>query len=268
MKKYTLLVLILIVLVGVFSPIAQVSATETYADCVSRYMAQGFTDTEAANSCKNIVGASTPADACADIEGIGNIICQIHKILNLIIPALIALAVIYFIWGVVQYVIRDSEEAKKKGKDHIIYGIIGLAIVVGLWGVVGLLQNSFGLGGGSPPALTTPTESDGTTSICPPGSLFLEDNPKLQDLLEYATCIIFKSVVPLIFALAVAMFVWGVTKYVINSSDEAKKEKGRQFMLWGVIALAVMFSIWGLVGIFGATVGIDSVIIPQVQPKS
>ena len=63
------------------------------------------------------------------------------------------------------------------------------------------------------------------------------------------------------------MFIWGVTKYVINSSDEAKKEKGRQFMLWGLIALTVMFSIWGLVGIFGSTFGVD-VIIPQVQPRS
>ena len=208
--------------------------------------------------------ASTVADACKDIEGIGNIICQIHKILNLIIPALVALAVLYFIFGVVQYVIRDSEEAKKKGKDHIIYGLIGLAIIVSLWGVVGIVTQSFGLAGNEVPTLATPE----TDKFC---DLSAISKPKLQDILGYGTCIIYRSVVPLIFALAVVMFVWGVTKYVINSSDEAKKEKGRQFMLWGIIALTGMFSIWGLVQVFGSTFGLnsddsDTLWIPQVKP--
>src|SRR3989344_6684800 len=178
MKKYILLVLILIMLVGIFSPMTQVHAS-AYSDCIAFESSIGEPDLR---SCDGLEGdpnaaASTVADACKDIEGIGNIICQIHKILNLIIPALIALAIIYFIWGVVQYVIRDSEEAKKKGKGHIIYGLIGLAIIVSLWGVVGIFVQSFGLGGGTTPTLTTPTE-DGA-SICPSlPDLHLPDNPK------------------------------------------------------------------------------------------
>ncbi len=89
-------------------------------------------------------------------------------------------------------------------------------------------------------------------------------NPKLQDLLGYASCIINKSVIPLIFALAVAMFVWGVVQYVINDDEEAKKAKGRQFMIWGIIALTVMVSVWGLVKILGNTFGIEYA-IPQVK---
>ncbi|MEI8174687.1 MAG: hypothetical protein WCG28_01925 [bacterium] len=93
----------------------------------------------------------------------------------------------------------------------------------------------------------------------------LPDNPKFQDLLIYLTCIISKSVIPLIFALAIAMFVWGVVQYVINSDEESKREKGKQLMLWGIIALAVMVSIWGLVAILGNTFGIEYV-VPQVKP--
>lgn len=89
-------------------------------------------------------------------------------------------------------------------------------------------------------------------------------NPKFGDLLSYITCIIGKSVIPLIFALAIASFVWGVVQYVINTDDEAKKAKGRQFMIWGIIALAVMVSVWGLVKILGTTFGIEYV-IPQLQ---
>ena len=62
------------------------------------------------------------------------------------------------------------------------------------------------------------------------------------------------------------MFIWGVVQYVINSGEEAKKDKGKQFMLWGLIALTVMVSVWGLVDILGATFGVDDTsVIPQVK---
>ncbi|MBU0611819.1 hypothetical protein KKA39_02220 [Patescibacteria group bacterium] len=92
----------------------------------------------------------------------------------------------------------------------------------------------------------------------------LISHPKLGDLFSYITCIIGRSVIPLIFALATASFVWGVVQYVINNNDEAKKAKGRQFMVWGIVALAVMVSVWGLVRIIGGTFGIENV-IPQVN---
>ncbi|MFA6274164.1 MAG: hypothetical protein WC662_03305, partial [Candidatus Paceibacterota bacterium] len=100
------------------------------------------------------------------------------------------------------------------------------------------------------------------------GSLcVLESGPKLGDLVSYVTCIILKSVIPLIFALAVAMFVWGVVMYVINTSEEAKKAKGKMFMIWGIIALTVMVSVWGLVAILGNTFGITT-IVPQLPGTS
>ncbi len=97
----------------------------------------------------------------------------------------------------------------------------------------------------------------------------LVNNPKFQNLLSYGGCVIVYFVVPLIFALALVMFIWGVVQMVINPSEEAKREKGREFMLWGIIALAVMVSVWGLVNILRATFGIGvGNFIPQVaEPK-
>jgi len=89
--------------------------------------------------------------------------------------------------------------------------------------------------------------------------------PKLGDLFNYITCLIAKSVIPLIFSLAIAMFLWGVVMYVINSNEEAKKAKGKMFMIWGIIALTVMVSVWGLVAILGNTFKIDTGFIPQVK---
>jgi len=78
-----------------------------------------------------------------------SIICTVGNILDTVIPILVVLGVVYFIWGVISYVISDDEEAKKKGRDRMIYGIIGLVVIVAMWGLVGIVRNTFGLGGGS-----------------------------------------------------------------------------------------------------------------------
>ena len=195
---------------------------------------------------------------CVPIPIIGydiwSLIFWAHQILNSIIPVLIALGVVYFVWGVVQYVIAGGEEAKKKGRDRIIYGTIGLAVITGLWGLVTIIATTFGLNYATGPIFIV-QDTCGT----------LGADPKFQDLACYITAIINNAIIPLIFALAVVMFVWGVVQYVINSDEEAKKEKGRQFMLWGLIALTVMVSVWGLVRILGTTFGIETNFIPQVK---
>jgi len=73
------------------------------------------------------------------------LICKLGDLLNLVVPILIALGVVYFVWGVITYMIGSDEEAKKAGRDRIIFGIIGLAVIIALWGLVRILTNTFGV---------------------------------------------------------------------------------------------------------------------------
>ena len=59
---------------------------------------------------------------------------------------------------------------------------------------------------------------------------------------------------------------FNISKNVINDNEEAKKAKGRSFMIWGIIALTVMISIWGLVRILTGTFNIDFT-VPQVHTQ-
>ena len=207
-----------------------------------------------APSLASLTGAA--AGSCDALTGIGKLICQTQQIINSVIPVLMALGVVYFVWGVVQYVIADSEEAKKTGRNRIIYGIIGFAVIVGLWGLVNIIVNTLGLGGAS----TYPVPPSGTCSALTTGATF-------KNLLDYITCIIANSVIPLLFAGAAIMFIWGVVKFfIIDADEEAKRAQGRQFMIWGIIALAVMLSVWGLAGILGSTFGINTSVLPTVHP--
>ena len=88
------------------------------------------------------------------VEGI---ICKVANILDIIIPVLVVLGVVYFVWGVVSFVISDDEEAKTKGRDRMIFGIIGLVVIVAMWGLVGIINNTFGLGAGQGQQYPIPT---------------------------------------------------------------------------------------------------------------
>ena len=192
-------------------------------------------------------------------SGLTGILCKLNDLFGAIIPFLVSLGVVYFVWGMVQYFVADSEEAKKTGKNRILYGIIGLAVIVSIWGLVNIVVETFGLGENN-------TAVDVSSLIVAPASDDCTMGPKFQNLLNYGTCIIGKSVIPFIFAIAMVMFTWGAVKFfIIEASEEAKRAQGKQFMIWGIIALAVMVSVWGLVNILGATFNIDTKFIPEVK---
>jgi hypothetical protein len=54
------------------------------------------------------------------------------------------------------------------------------------------------------------------------------------------------AVMPLLYALAFFFFLFGVARLFFSDSDE-KRTEGRKFAIWGIIALAVMFGIWGII---------------------
>lgn len=48
----------------------------------------------------------------------GGFLATIQGLLNSVVPVLISLGIVYLVWGIVQYMIGDSEEAKTKGKER------------------------------------------------------------------------------------------------------------------------------------------------------
>ncbi len=198
-------------------------------------------------------------------QNVGDLLCRLGNIINSIIPFLIAVGVIIFVWGVVAYVIGSDEEAKTKGRDRMIYGIIGLAVIASLWGLVNVVISTFNLDNSSAAGqflqqtATIGSGSKGCGGLPATGAT-------LADLFGFATCLITRSIIPLILALAVLLFVWGIVQYVISAGNEEQKDRGRQYMIWGIIALTVMISVWGIVRILGNTVNIDYA-IPQVKSQ-
>ncbi len=55
------------------------------------------------------------------------------------------------------------------------------------------------------------------------------------------------KVIPIIFAIALIYFFWGLVVFLRAAGDPKAKEAGQNQMIWGIIAIAVMLSVYGLV---------------------
>jgi len=56
------------------------------------------------------------------------------------------------------------------------------------------------------------------------------------------------SLIPIILAVAVLLFFWGIIKFIASAGDEEARKAGISFMLWGMVGLFVMVTFWGLIG--------------------
>lgn len=72
------------------------------------------------------------------------------------------------------------------------------------------------------------------------------------------------SVMGVLYMVAFVTFFWGIALFILNTNDDKKRQEGKSWMFWSVIALFVMITIWGLIGLLVNTVGITPLIIPQL----
>ena len=91
----------------------------------------------------------------------------------------------------------------------------------------------------------------------------------VQDVGQFIVGLINNIAVPVIFALAFLVFIWGVfTYFIAGGSDEEKRGKGRSLMLYGLLGFFVMVSVWGLVNILVGSVQLENRpnTLPQAVP--
>lgn len=76
------------------------------------------------------------------------------------------------------------------------------------------------------------------------------------------------SATPIVVALALLYFFWGLATFILSSGDEEKRNKSRGVMIWGIIALFIIVSVWGLIGVVQETFDIkgdETINIPKVD---
>jgi hypothetical protein len=74
-------------------------------------------------------------------------------------------------------------------------------------------------------------------------------------LTAFKTSIIDK-LIPIIFGLSLIYFFWGISQFILNSADQKKRDEGKSKIIWGVVALFVFVSLYGILALMGTILGI------------
>ena len=106
------------------------------------------------------VGAAlllTPFVAFA--ETLEDTLRTVNNLIGIITPIVVAIGLIFFFWGLAN-LLMNPEKDKDKGtsRDRMIYGILILFVMLSVWGLVGVLQDTFNVGGNqqiTPPSVNT-----------------------------------------------------------------------------------------------------------------
>ncbi len=91
---------------------------------------------------------NTPTRNSMTIEGL---LQNSSHFLNRVAPFIISLTILVFLWGMLQLVRSGSEDARKEGRQTIIFGVVALFVMVSVWGLVNILRSTTGLTGVSAP---------------------------------------------------------------------------------------------------------------------
>lgn len=93
-----------------------------------------------------------PAFAYAQTaQNIINIVDIVALILNRMVGIFIIIALMWFIWGLYEYIESESKDPgkRKNGIERMVMGTVAFFVIVSIWGLVRFLQNSLGIQGSS-----------------------------------------------------------------------------------------------------------------------
>jgi len=58
--------------------------------------------------------------------------------------------------------------------------------------------------------------------------------------------------ITLVIGIALLTFFWGLVKFIFAQGNETAKTDGKKVMLWGLVALFIIVSVWGIIRFFQA----------------
>lgn len=76
-------------------------------------------------------------------------------------------------------------------------------------------------------------------------------------LIYKANEVIFNPIIALLFAVALVVFLWGLVQFLASDMTDDNREKGKQKIIWGVVGLFIMLSVYGIINLILNTFGIS-----------
>lgn len=90
-------------------------------------------------------------------------------------------------------------------------------------------------------------------------------NDNIIGFIHKVNNLIFNPIIKIIFLFALIVFIWGVFQYIKNSDSDSERETGRKHMLWGIVGMFIMISVFGIMSLIMNTVEVPGETRNQVN---
>jgi hypothetical protein len=77
---------------------------------------------------------------------------------------------------------------------------------------------------------------------------------------------IINPILGVLFAGALLLFLFGAAKLVLQAGDDSKRNEGKQHMLWGIVGMVIMVSVFAILKVALFTFGVGPADIPTETP--
>ncbi len=85
----------------------------------------------------------------------------------------------------------------------------------------------------------------------------------MSTLLQKAVEAIVNPIIKVAFIVATLLFVYGIFEFVKGAENPEKRKAGQQHMIWGIVGLAIMISVFTIMSILLNSIGAETPSILQ-----
>ncbi len=78
----------------------------------------------------------------------------------------------------------------------------------------------------------------------------------INDFVDDISSFINGTLIPLVFAFALLVFIYGIFKYfILGGGDEDSREEGKKLMVYAIVGFVIMVSVFGIVNLIAGGLG-------------
>ena len=255
-----------------FATVAPIIVSTVFAGCppgrTSVIHNEGMGDAE----WEECVTRSSPTTSATNFR---SLLAILQNVIDAVIPFLVGLAVMLIIYGILSFISKAADEEKRtEAKNFIIWGIIGIFVMVSIWGLVNILVGTFGFGASNTPQVVTDTYGKAYDAsgreITDRAAVLAKKPTTVIDLITRIN-LIGSYVLPFLIGIGFFILIFGIVGYIRQGDNEEKRAEGRMFIIWGIVSIFVMLSIWGFVNILVNTFNLENTLpvtsIPDLIPE-
>jgi predicted cobalt transporter CbtA len=80
--------------------------------------------------------------------------------------------------------------------------------------------------------------------------------PVASNIIAKITSEILQPAAEVVFAAGFLLFLWGLVKFLYNLNEGGENQEGKDHMIWGIVGMVIMVSIWSIISLITNTFGL------------